>query len=164
MFLFIKLGSGTCLAGIVAAKIGAKITLSESHIIYYDVNLMKENILANNIELNTKSNEPGTVSTTPLTWGIFDMYITKLEPFDYIISSDCFYDMDDFNDILSTIAYFMRLNPSAVFYSIYHVRNSDWNIDCCLAKWNLACEQTECNQYSHLFELEKYSFLLIKLD
>ena len=79
-----QIGAGTSLPGIVAAKIGAKVTLSDAE--FYP------NCLENCRQGCEVNNLSSVVKVTPLTWGLVDKEILDLEKVDFILGSDCFYD------------------------------------------------------------------------
>ena len=154
----LELGSGTGLCGIVAALIGAKVILTDSHSVRAKSDLLDLNVRSNGIIIalddTIEDPDPKSLHICPLTWGRFTGVFFMIPTVDIIIASDCFYDPEDFEDILMTLAYFMTRNPETVFYTTYHVRNSSWNIECALKRWNLICEclhvdyeddETECD-------------------
>lgn len=125
----LEIGCGTALPGILAAKCGAHVTLSDT------CALPKTNIhnscLLNNLQ-------PGKdIDVIGLSWGVLLNNIFTLGPIDYIIASDCFYDPSVFEDILVTISFLLDRNPAAKFIFSYQVRSSDWSIEALLKKWNL---------------------------
>lgn len=80
-----------------------------------------------------------------LTWGEFNSDILNIEDssLDYILGSDCFYDTKDFEDIIASVCFLLRVKgkPNCTFLTTYQERNSDWSIDCLLDRWNLkGCE------------------------
>ncbi|XP_053208580.1 histone-arginine methyltransferase METTL23-like [Panonychus citri] len=140
----LELGSGTGLCGIVGALLGAKLIVTDSHLARQKSSLLDVNILQNNLIIGTDDSiediDPKVIHIFPLTWGRFTGVFFKIPLIDAIIASDCFYDPNDFEDILMTLAYFMTRNPETVCYTTYQVRNSSWNIECVMKRWNLHCE------------------------
>ncbi len=128
----LELGAGTALPGIVAAKCGAYVTLSESVLLPKSVQSLKRSC-----ELNDLSTSQ--VQVIGLTWGLFTSTIFKLKPLDLIIGSDCFYEPAVFEDIIATVAFLIERNPQAEFLTTYQERSSDWSIEHLLDKWNLCC-------------------------
>ncbi|RWS04255.1 methyltransferase-like protein 23 isoform X1 [Dinothrombium tinctorium] len=144
----LELGAGTALPGIVAAKIGANVTLTDTHKNPDCIDLCKRNLTLNGLRFNDESEN--CVKVMHLTWGLFTKEVMELKPFDFIIASDCFYDINDFEDILATISFFIEksVDRKAIFFTTYEERNADWNIQCLLKKWNLKCEYIEENEDS----------------
>lgn len=87
LFSLFKLGAGTALPGLVAAKFGAVVTLSEMatddlHLLEH----LRESCVLNGLK-------PGVdITVMELTWGIFSTSILELPPQDVVLGSDCFYD------------------------------------------------------------------------
>ena len=89
-----QLGAGTAVPGLVAAKCGAHVTLSDRE----DTPRLLDNLrkscdlngLAVKEEGSTSSNK--AVRIMALSWGVFSPDFIKLEPQDVILASDCFYD------------------------------------------------------------------------
>ncbi|KAF0990463.1 hypothetical protein HZS_6932 [Henneguya salminicola] len=104
----LELSAGTALPAIVACKIGSHVTVSERD----------NNSLAKSIDSIILNNLSGSINKTILNWGI----INDVPSFDIIISSDCFYDKKDFEEIICTIYYFMERNPDLIFFTTYEVR------------------------------------------
>lgn len=128
----LELGSGTALPGILAAKCGAHVTLSESALLPRSVNNLKRTCELN--DLNSSQ-----VAVIGITWGLFTSNVLQLKPLDLIIASDCFYDPSVFEDILATVSFLIDRNPHTEFLTTYQERSSDWSIEPLLHKWQLAC-------------------------
>ena len=75
-----QLGAGTGIPGIVAAKCGAHVTLTDKPCI------------VENLEATCRLNGLADVKVFPLTWGIFTPEILGLTPPEIILASDCFYE------------------------------------------------------------------------
>jgi len=71
------------LPGIVAAKQGAKVTLSDSEDLPLCLQQAKQSCSVN--ELNE-------VEVIGITWGLYNPAILNLSPIDIVLGSDCFYD------------------------------------------------------------------------
>jgi len=71
------------LPGIVAAKLGAKVTLSDSEDLPMCLHQAKQSCVANKLD---------DVDVIGITWGVYNPAILNLSPVDIIIGSDCFYD------------------------------------------------------------------------
>ena len=138
----IELGSGTGVVGIIAAKVGAQVVLTDSDKYPECLQLCKQNVDINGVKDNIKA-------ITPLNWGQFNEQLIQMSAFDYILSSDCFYDQKDFEDILSSVSFLIDKHPncSTVFYSTYQERNSNWSIECLLRKWHLKCSYISLDEF-----------------
>ena len=134
----LEIGCGTALPGITAAKLGARITLSDGH----DFVNCRENCLAgvraNGVE----------VSWVHLTWGRVTKEIVDLPPIDFIIASDCFYDEKDFEDIMFTLAFLFDKNPTAIFWTSYQLRDCDYSIERLLTKWGMVCREISVSEFA----------------
>lgn len=125
------MGSGTSLPGILAAKCGAQVTLTDHAILPKTLSHIKRCCLLNNLT-------PGVnVAVTGLSWGLLLNSVFNLGPIDLIIGSDIFYDPSVFEDILVTVAFLLEQNPGAKFLFTYQERSADWSIEDLLKKWNL---------------------------
>ena len=84
LFHSLQIGAGTALPGIIAAKLGANVTLTDaSHFPQCQKNAMKSCRLNNVVD---------RVSIIPLTWGDFTPSLMELPNIDIILGSDCFYN------------------------------------------------------------------------
>ncbi|CAG9863834.1 unnamed protein product [Phyllotreta striolata] len=129
----LELGSGTALPGIVAAKCGAQVTLTESSTLPKSLAHTKRSCQVNNLAVDKH------VRVIGLSWGLFSNNLDSLGPVDYILGSDCFFEPATFEDILVTISYLLDTNPNAKFFCTYQERSSDWSIEHPLLKWDLEC-------------------------
>lgn len=129
----LELGAGTALPGIVAAKCGAKVILSDSATLPKSLAHTRRSCLLNNLVLNQH------VKVIGLTWGLFLSNLDSIGPLDLILGSDCFFEPANFEEILVTISYLLEHNPEAKFICTYQERSSDWSIEHLLAKWDLEC-------------------------
>ena len=134
----IELGAGTALPGVVAAKCGATVNLTDSAVLPKSLQHIKHCC-----ELNNLNNSQ--VRVTGLSWGLFLTSTFDLGPIDLIIGSDCFYDPSVFEDIIVTVSYLLDCNPQARFLCVYQERSADWSIEHLLQKWNLRCEHIPIN-------------------
>ncbi|XP_065055145.1 histone-arginine methyltransferase METTL23-like isoform X1 [Rhopilema esculentum] len=135
----LELGAGTALPGIVAAKCGANVILSDSS----KFPKCQENALKSCISNNVESR----IIQVPLTWGEFTPELLDLPKLDVILGSDCFYNPNDFEDIIVTIAFLMEKNPNCVFWCTYQVRSSNWTIENILKKWKLKCTHINLSSF-----------------
>ncbi|XP_066250204.1 histone-arginine methyltransferase METTL23 [Euwallacea similis] len=130
----LELGSGTALPGILAAKCGAQVTLSDSATLPKSLAHTKRSCHINNLTLNEN------IRVIGLTWGLFLSNLDSLGPLDLIIGSDCFFEPVTFEDIIVTVAYLLSNNSGARFVCTYQERSSDWSIEHLLEKWGLTCK------------------------
>lgn len=131
----LELGSGTALPGILAAKCGAHVVLSDNCILPKSLAHIRKSCLANNLV-------PGEdIDVIGLSWGLLLNSVFNLGPLDLIIAADCFYDPTVFEDIIVTIAFLLERNPGAKFFFTYQERSADWSIEALLKKWKLTALQ-----------------------
>lgn len=128
-----EIGSGTALPGLLAAKVGARVTLSDCATLPKTLNHIKHSCALNKLNVGTDINVIG------LTWGLLSDKIFQIGPLDLIIGSDCFYDPTVFEDILVTISFLLERNPSCKFIFAYQERSADWCLENLLRKWSLKC-------------------------
>lgn len=129
----VELGSGTALPGIVAAKCGANVILTESASLTKSLSHTRRSCQVNNLIINKH------IRVIGLTWGLFLSNLDYLGPLDYILGSDCFFEPSTFEDILVTVSYLLDINTNAKFFCTYQERSSDWSIEHLLSKWELEC-------------------------
>ncbi|XP_058056907.1 histone-arginine methyltransferase METTL23 [Anopheles bellator] len=129
----LELGAGTALPGILAAKCGAHVTLSDCSTLPKTLEHIHRCCRVNNL-LPAKD-----IEIIGLTWGLFHDQALQLGPVDLIIASDVFYDPSVFEEILVTISFVLESNPGAKFIFTYQERSADWCIENLLKKWDLAC-------------------------
>ncbi|RZC33059.1 methyltransferase-like protein 23, partial [Asbolus verrucosus] len=130
----LEIGSGTALPGIVAAKCGAKVILSDSVTLRKSLAHTKRSCQLNNLIVNQH------IQVIGLTWGLFLNNLDTIGELDLILGSDCFYEPAVFEDILVSISYLLEANQGCKFFCTYQERSSDWSIEHLLAKWNLHCQ------------------------
>ncbi|XP_045576237.1 histone-arginine methyltransferase METTL23 [Salmo salar] len=124
----LELGAGVSLPGVVAAKCGAQVILSDSA----ELPLCLENC-----RRTCEVNELPNVLVVGITWGEVSPDLLRLPPLDIILGSDVFYEPEDFENVLVTISFLLRKNPEAQFWTTYQERSADWSIEALLHKWNL---------------------------
>ncbi|XP_062101894.1 uncharacterized protein LOC133809033 isoform X2 [Humulus lupulus] len=107
----VELGAGTSLPGLVAAKVGANVTLTDH---------------ANGLEI------------LGLTWGVWDASIFSLSP-SIILGADVLYDTGAFDDLFATVTFLLQSSPGAVFITTYHNRSGHHLIEFLMVKWGLKC-------------------------
>ncbi|KAL3527248.1 hypothetical protein ACH5RR_011904 [Cinchona calisaya] len=124
----IELGAGTSLPGIVAAKVGADVTLTD------DFN--RPEVLANmrrECDLNNVN-----CKVLGLTWGVWDEAIFTLCP-NIILGADVLYETSAFDDLFATVTFLLQNSPSSVFITAYHNRSGHHLIEFLMFKWGLKC-------------------------
>ncbi|KAE8665905.1 Methyltransferase family protein isoform 6 [Hibiscus syriacus] len=124
----VELGAGTCLPGLIAAKVGSNVTLTD------DAN--RSEVLENMrtvCELNKLKCE-----VLGLTWGSWDESIFSLHP-KIILGADVLYDARAFDDLFTTVTFLLQSNPGSVFITTYHNRSGHHLIEFLMVKWGLKC-------------------------
>ncbi|XP_078448262.1 putative methyltransferase family protein isoform X4 [Wolffia australiana] len=106
-----QLGAGTSLPGLVAAKVGANVTLTDD------------------------SKNPEVLG---LTWGEWDPPLFSLSP-DFLLGADVLYDNSDFDDLFATATFLMKNCPGCVFITAYHARSGHHLIEYLMSKWGCKC-------------------------
>ncbi|XP_045203029.2 histone-arginine methyltransferase METTL23-like [Mercenaria mercenaria] len=124
----LELGAGTALPGIVAAKCGAIVHLSDSAVLPKCRENCVKSCIANGLH---------ELKVHGITWGRFGKEIFQLPKLNIIIASDCFYDTKDFEDIIATVSFLLERNPGSVFIFTYQERSSSRTIEHLLERWNL---------------------------
>lgn len=139
----LEIGSGTSLPGLLAAKIRANVTLSDSA-------LLPKSLAHIDRICNLNKLKPGKdIQVIGLTWGwlktaaieykiIYFSISTGMlgndfydlgNDLDLIIGSDCLYDTSVFEEVMSSVAFLLEHNPKATFICSYQSRSSDWSIE-----------------------------------
>ncbi|XP_073699216.1 histone-arginine methyltransferase METTL23 isoform X1 [Garra rufa] len=126
----LELGAGVSLPGVVAAKCGSHVILSDSAELPLCLRNCKRSCDVNNLP---------NIAVIRLTWGQVSPELLSLPPVDIILGSDVFYEPEDFEDLLVTVSFIVRRNPHAQFWTTYQERSADWSIDALLHKWDLKC-------------------------
>ena len=80
----------------MAAKLGAKVTLSDSEDLPLCLEQARQSCTANELD---------DVEVIGITWGIYNPAILNLSAIDIILGSDCFYDTkgNELSDLLVTL-------------------------------------------------------------
>ncbi|XP_027360235.1 methyltransferase-like protein 23 isoform X2 [Abrus precatorius] len=107
----VELGAGTSLPGLVAAKLGARVTLSD---------------------------DSTRLEVLGLTWGVWDSSIFSLQP-TIILGADVLYDSNAFDDLFATVTFLLRNSPESIFITSYHNRSGHHLIEFLMVKWGLKC-------------------------
>ncbi|CAL8069029.1 unnamed protein product [Orchesella dallaii] len=138
----LELGAGTALPGVVAALLGAQVTLSDSAKLPHCLEQCHRTATINGVG--------DKVKVIGLTWGLFLNSLTQLKgQVDLLLGSDCFYDPSVFEDLISTVAYILGHNPKAKFLTTYQERSADWSIEHLLKKWGLHCKHVPLNNLAN---------------
>ncbi|XP_059163950.1 histone-arginine methyltransferase METTL23-like isoform X1 [Physella acuta] len=130
----LEIGAGTALPGIVAAKCGANVILSDSNSYPQCLDICRESAQLNDVP---------NVAVVGITWGEVTSVLTDLPNIDVILSSDCFYDSKDFEDVIMTLSYLLHKTPTAEVWCTYQERSSDRSIEYLLDKWQLMGEEVD---------------------
>ncbi|KAL9461800.1 hypothetical protein AB3S75_004738 [Citrus x aurantiifolia] len=124
----VELGAGTSLPGLVAAKVGSNVTLTDDS---NRIEVLKN--MRRVCEINKLN-----CRVTGLTWGFWDASIFDLNP-NIILGADVFYDASAFDDLFATITYLLQSSPGSVFITTYHNRSGHHLIEFLMVKWGLKC-------------------------
>ncbi|XP_034047121.1 methyltransferase-like protein 23 [Thalassophryne amazonica] len=135
----LELGAGVSLPGVVAAKCGAKVILSDN------ANTPR---CLDNCRRSCKANGLNDVLVLGLTWGEISPDLVLLPKLDFILGSDVFYEPADFEDVLVTVAFLLRKNPTAQFWTTYQERSADWSIEALLRRWKLECIDVQLESFN----------------
>lgn len=111
----IELGAGTALPGVVAAKVGASVVLTD------------------------REDQP---QMQRLTWGQWnDKAFALRHPGQVVLGADVLYASKDFDDLLATVKFLLLGMPDSVFITTYQPRSGHRSIEYLMAKWGLQCTQ-----------------------
>nr|KAF6286821.1 hypothetical protein mPipKuh1_010001 [Pipistrellus kuhlii] len=106
----LEIGAGVSLPGIVAAKCGAEVTLSDSSELPHCLEVCRQSCQMNDLP---------QVRVLGLTWGHLSLDLLTLPPQDIILAADVFFEPEDFEDILTTVYFLMQKNPKVQLWSTY---------------------------------------------
>ncbi|XP_053194143.1 methyltransferase-like protein 23 [Scomber japonicus] len=135
----LELGAGVSLPGVVAASCSATVILSD------DANRPP---CLQNCRRSCEANGLSDVRVVGLTWGEVSPDLVLLPKVDIILGSDVFYEPDDFEDVLVTVAFLLRKNPTAQFWTTYQERSADWSIHSLLHRWKLNCVDVRLESFN----------------
>ncbi|XP_075033855.1 histone-arginine methyltransferase METTL23 isoform X1 [Mixophyes fleayi] len=135
----LEVGGGVSLPGIVAAKCGADVVLSDSAALPQCLENCHRSCAQNNLV---------GIPVIGLTWGEISPDLLTLPPIDIVLGSDVFYEPKDFEDILVTVRFIMERNPKATFWTTYQVRSANWSMEALLYKWNLKCSDISLKMFN----------------
>ncbi|XP_020244035.1 methyltransferase-like protein 23 isoform X1 [Asparagus officinalis] len=123
-----QLGAGTSLPGLVAAKLGADVTLTDNSNRPEVLDNMKRICELNNLNCEILG----------ITWGEWDSPMFDLHP-QILLGADVFYDTIDFEDLFATVTFLLQRSPGSVFITAYHNRSGHHLIEFLMVKWRLKC-------------------------
>ncbi|PKA66362.1 hypothetical protein AXF42_Ash007059 [Apostasia shenzhenica] len=126
----IELGAGTSLPGLVAAKVGAEVILTDD--------LHKPEVLENMRRICSINDL--SCKIIGLTWGEWDAPLFELRPH-IILGADVFYDSTDFDNLFATITFLLQSSEECVFITTYHNRSGHHLIEFLIEKWGLKCSK-----------------------
>jgi len=136
----LELGAGTALPGLLLAKLGHSVTLSDNINSPNCLKNCREAVLANHLE--------GSVSVLPLSWGLVTSDLLKLRgSLDLVIGSDLFFDPSVFSPLLETVSWLLTHNPGAQFITSVQERSADWSIELLLRSHGLSCSYSYPHQF-----------------
>lgn len=123
-----ELGAGTALPGIVAAKLGADVTLTDNCNRPQVLENMKRTCDLNGVDCKIMG----------LTWGEWDSMSFDLHP-QIVLGADVLYESRDFDDLLATVSFLLQNAPNTIFITSYERRSGHRLLEYLMMKWNLKC-------------------------
>ncbi|XP_061367739.1 uncharacterized protein LOC133310769 isoform X2 [Gastrolobium bilobum] len=123
-----NLGAGTSLPGLVAAKVGANVTLTDDSSRLEVLDNMRRVCDLNKLDCNVLG----------LTWGVWDSSIFSLQP-TIILGADVLYDSNAFDNLFATVTFLLQNSPGSIFITSYHNRSGHHLIEFLMGKWGLKC-------------------------
>ncbi|XP_066324656.1 uncharacterized protein [Miscanthus floridulus] len=133
----VELGAGTSLPGLVAAKVGADVTLTDIAQNSEVLNNIRSICALNNASC-TNLGLVHTMQVSGLTWGEWDEPLFDLHP-DIILGADVLYDSANFDDLFATVTFLLENSSGAVFITTYHNHSGHHLIEFLMVKWGLKC-------------------------
>jgi len=128
----LELGAGTALPGLLLAKLGCTVTLSDSVTLPHCVKNCQEAVRLNSLEEKVK--------VIPLSWGLVTSKLLQLRnKLDWVIGSDLFFDPDVFESLIVTVKWLLDNNDGCQFLCTVQERSADWSIETLLKKYRLTC-------------------------
>lgn len=112
-------------------------TLADNLIVSESVKSCQRSCEANNLNLKIIA----------VKWAHFNTDLISLTNLDYILLSDCFYDPNDFEDIVVTISFLLSRNPGCKCIIGYQLRCASWTVSDFLAKWELSAEEVKLESF-----------------
>lgn len=153
----LELGAGVGLPGLLAAKLGAYVTLSDA----CDQTQVLEN-LTRACQLNNVS-----CNVVGLTWGAESDILDS--EFDLILGADVLYDSDSFEDLFATVAVLLRRNKrrnqreGPRFIMAYHHRVQHRSLEHSLAKFGLHVTKVFSPENATIEEMALYEYSQVAL-
>uniref|UniRef100_A0A3B4YH70 Uncharacterized protein n=1 Tax=Seriola lalandi dorsalis TaxID=1841481 RepID=A0A3B4YH70_SERLL len=81
----------------------------------------------------------------------YDIYIIYIYIYIYIYIkhklTEHLKPVSDFEDVLVTVAFLLRKNPRARFWTTYQERSADWSIEALLHRWSLTCVDIQLEEF-----------------
>jgi predicted nicotinamide N-methyase len=128
----LELGAGTALPGLLLAKLGHRVTLSDSLLLPHCLDNCREAARCNGLEQQ--------VEVVGLSWGLVTSGLLRMRgQLDWIIGSDLFFDPAVSEPLLVTVKWLLDSNPGAQFLCTVQERSADWSIEVLLRKYALSC-------------------------
>ncbi|KAL4186992.1 hypothetical protein AMTRI_Chr09g16630 [Amborella trichopoda] len=124
----IELGAGTALPGLVAAKVGADVILTDSSNRPEILDNMRQTCDLNKVNCKIMG----------LTWGEWDAGFCSLNP-QIVLGADVLYDSSDFEDLFASVTFLLRSTPGSIFITAYHNRSGHHLVEYLMVKWGLKC-------------------------
>jgi len=159
----LEVGAGTSLPGLVAAACGAHVVLTDREDAPHILENCRSIVHVNNPvyfiqrvdNAHSKQQEVFLdVTVVGFTWGRFSSKVVQLRPPDFILGADCFYDNTEvFEDLIASVAYFIKKKPSLRFLTAYQERSAQKTIKFLLQRWNLRAREIPLETF---FPTEKY--------
>ncbi|XP_072298900.1 histone-arginine methyltransferase METTL23 [Eucyclogobius newberryi] len=146
----LELGAGVALPGVAAALLGSSVLLSDSAELPQCLENCARSCRTNGLKVVPAPGPGVPCSAVPvlgLSWGHVSPRLLSLPRVDLILGSDVFYDPQDFESVLVTVAFLFRKNPLAQFWTTYQVRSSDWSLELLLARWSMSCESVPLGSF-----------------
>ena len=104
----LELGAGTALSGLLLAKLGCSVTLSDSVTLPHCVKNCKEAVRLNSLE--------DRVQVVPLSWGLVTSKLLQFRnKLDWVIGSDLFFDPEVFESLIVTVKWLLDNNQGCQF-------------------------------------------------
>ena len=131
----VELGAGTALPGLLFAKLGARVTLTDA--------ARESEVLANLASARDANRlDPSRVDVLALDWGALDASALRLAALgvDLVLGADVLYDKSpDFDRLFATVRLLLERsdNPRAVFLTAYQHRTAHRSIQALLRAWGL---------------------------
>eukprot|EP00656_Telonema_subtile_P057407 TRINITY_DN9433_c0_g1_i3.p1 TRINITY_DN9433_c0_g1~~TRINITY_DN9433_c0_g1_i3.p1 ORF type:complete len:220 (+),score=43.71 TRINITY_DN9433_c0_g1_i3:205-864(+) len=132
----LELGSGTGLAGMVAARAGARVTLTD----------LEDPKILGNIRAAVGHNGLDC-EVMPLEWGVVSPSLLRVaeHPPQTLIGSDCLYEPKEFEDLLFVVAFLLEAG-SQRFITSYQHRSASRSIWHLLEKWKLSAVELDIDE------------------